>query len=80
MKLGTLWCPIVVCMAWPQAKSQAKPSPRSQGQAKPNGLAWRWLWPGFGSQKPKPSHKAKAFVELFSISKRWGFRIPMQFQ
>ena len=31
-----------------------------------------WLGGGFGSQKPRPSHKARAFVELFSISKRWG--------
>src|ERR1700723_2956338 len=30
-----------MCMAWLQAKSQAKPS-----QAKPKVLAWSWLWPG----------------------------------
>ena len=51
---------LVLCMAWCQAKSQAKPS--------------QMVWPGggFGFQKSRPSHKARAFVELFLISRRWG--------
>ena len=40
-------------------------SGQKPAQAKPNSLAWRWLWPGFGSQKPKPSQKAKTLVEYY---------------
>ena len=46
------WTYLVLCMAWPQAKSQAKLSLRSQGQAKPNGLAWRWFWISEAKAKP----------------------------
>jgi hypothetical protein len=48
---------LVMCMAWPQAKSQAKPG--HTGQAKPKVLAWSWLWPGLDFQKAKangPDH------------------------
>jgi hypothetical protein len=52
-------------------------SGQKPGQAKPNHLAWKWLWPGFGSQKPKPSQKAKASVSsveyyLFTYFHRTG--------
>jgi hypothetical protein len=51
---------IVLCLARPQARSQAKPGPNRPGQAKPK----CWLHGGFGraciSEKPKPSHEAPA--------------------
>ena len=52
-------CYIVMCMAWPEALSQAKPSPKKPGkpsqsplQAHSEGLAWDfgkpkpWAWSG----------------------------------
>jgi len=32
-------------------------SGQKPGQAKPNVMACRWLWPGSRSQKPKPSQQ-----------------------
>jgi hypothetical protein len=41
-----LWSLLVMCMARPEAVSQAKPSPNRLGQARPKWMAWWWLWPG----------------------------------
>jgi hypothetical protein len=51
---------LVMCIAWPQAKSQAKPRWYKPSQAKPDVMAWSWLWPGFRFWKPKPSQQATA--------------------
>jgi len=53
--------PLVMCMAWPQAKSQAKPGQKSQGQAKPNRLACDWLWPGLDFMKAKANGLGQGF-------------------
>ena len=56
---------VVMCMAWLQAKSQAKPS--HTGQAKPSQKCW--LRVGFGlawtSWKPKPMAQAMALSSIF---------------
>ena len=54
---------IVMCMAWLQAKSQAKPG--HTGQAKPKVLAWRWLWPGLDFLKAKANGPGHGFEHYF---------------
>jgi hypothetical protein len=39
-----------MCLAWPQAMSQAKV------------MAWDRFWPSLGSEKPKPGHQAMALT------------------
>src|SRR6266481_5305668 len=56
-QISYLW--LVMCMAWPQAKSQAKP--HRPGQAKPKVLAWSWLWPGLDFLKAKANGPGHGF-------------------
>src|SRR5258707_11249482 len=55
---------VVMCLAWPQARSQARPGPKKPGQAGPKPSSGHKFWPGFGfpkaQAKPRPGPKAKA--------------------
>ena len=60
---------VVHGLASGQKPGQAKPHRPSQ--AKPNVMAWSWLWPGFGIQKPKPSQQAMALEEYIINNLQW---------
>ncbi len=67
--VGHPWCwahslEVVMCLAWPQARSQARPGPKKPGRAGPKPSSGHKFWPGFGfpkaQAKPGPGPKAKA--------------------
>lgn len=50
-----------MCIAWPEAKSQAKPNQKKPGQAKAVVMALNWLWPGLQCSKAKAVGPGRGF-------------------
>lgn len=59
---------LVICLAWPQARSQAKPGPEKPGWAGPKPSSSQNIWPGFGFWKPKPGLQAQGFEDVTGSS------------